>query len=233
MKVSDHLKWTNIKLLLEIKEKNFKLLILLFLTDLIFILIHMAHQLDLFGMLSKDLLSLSVDKSYAEVYQYIKEYWIILLLVFIGIKKKSKLYFMWALLFFYFLLDDSLQIHEILGQYSAIQFNIQDKLSLRAEDFGELVVSLFAGILLFSIIGAFHYKSSTIEKKISKSLFFLVLILILFGIGIDMIDSMIPTTFWKAIFALIEDGGEMVVMSIILEYVYNLSYLINAKEPRK
>ena len=230
MKVPDHFKWINIKMLLGVKEKNFKLLILLLLTDLIFILIHIVHQLDLLGMLSKELLSLAVDGSYAEVYQYIKEYWIILLLLLIGTNRKSNLYFAWALLFFYFLLDDSLQIHEILGQYSAIQFNFQDKFNLRSQDFGELVVSLFVGIILFSIIGAFHYKSSTREKKRSKSLFFLVLILILFGIGVDMIDSMIPITFWKAIFALIEDAGEMIVMSIILRYIYDLSCLVNVRE---
>jgi len=223
MKVSGHLKWINIEMLLGIKDKNFKLLILLLLTDLVFILIHMAHQLDLFGMLSKELLSLAVDGSYPEVYQYIKEYWVILLLIFIGIKNSQKIYFSWALLFVYFLFDDSLQIHETFGHYLAIQFNFQARFGLRAQDFGELTVSLFVGIILFSIIGAFYYKSSIGERKVSRSLFFLVLILMLFGVGIDMVDSIIPITFWKAILALIEDGGEMAVMSIILGYVYNLS----------
>lgn len=233
MKVSGHFKETNIKSLLKIKEKNFKLLILLLLTDLIFILIHMAHQLNLFGMLSKELLSLTVDGSYSEVYQYIKEYWIILLLISIGSNKKNILYFTWALLFIYFLIDDSLQVHENLGYFLIKYFTLQPGFGLRAQDYGELLVSAFFGIVIFSLIGWFYCRSDIDDKIRSRNIFFLIILLALFGVVIDMIVSMIPITFWKAIFALIEDGGEMIVMSMILGYVYNLSYLINTREPRK
>jgi hypothetical protein len=50
------------------------------------------------------------ERGYSEIFQYIKEYWIALLLGALAVRQRSVLYLGWSLLFFYLLLDDSLTI---------------------------------------------------------------------------------------------------------------------------
>ena len=91
---------------------------------------------------------------------------------------------------------------------------------MRAQDFGELSVSMIFGFLLFSFIGAAYLYSDPIAKQISKHLFILVMSVAFFGVFVDMLHIAIP---WgKAMWGLTEDGGEMVIMSIIVWYVFYL-----------
>lgn len=143
-----------------------------------------------------------------------------LLLFGMAIKRKHLVYFAWSLLFLYFLLDDSLQIHERLGSDLANYFEFQSVYQLRALDYGELVVSMFFGVFLFSFIGFSYLYSDSTAKLVSKHLFILVMFMVFFGVLVDMVHSAIP---WgKSISGLIEDGGEMMIMSVILWYVFDL-----------
>ena len=225
----DNFKLKNLELLYGARSENLMFLILLIFTDLAFILLHITYKL---GILPKTISSIMLDASYleiyqeasyAEAYQYIKEYWIVLLLLFIAIKKAQTIYFAWSSLFGYFLLDDSLQIHEKLGEYIVNYFSLQPLFGLRAQDLGELAISIFFGLIIFSFIGVAYFKCDNKAKKVSQIIFFLVLFLVLFGVVLDMVDVIIPVYLLKALFGLIEDGGEMIVMSIILGYVYNAS----------
>ena len=194
-----------------------KFLILLLVTDFVFILLHCLFSLH---FISDPLFSIGRDFGYAEIYQYIKEYWIMLLLFGMAIKRKHLVYFAWSLLFLYFLLDDSLQIHERLGSDLANYFEFQSVYQLRALDYGELVVSMFFGVFLFSFIGFSYLYSDSTAKLVSKHLFILILFMVFFGVLVDMVHSAIP---WgKSISGLIEDGGEMMIMSVILWYVFDL-----------
>jgi hypothetical protein len=137
----------------------------------------------------------------------------------LGIVRKKKIYFAWALLFLYFLLDDSLQFHENFGAYLVEYFNFKPNFGLRAQDFGELTTSFFAGLILFSLILINYYYSDPKEKNITHNIFKLVLLLAFFGVFLDVLHIAIPSV--KGL-ATIEDGGEMIVMSLILAYVFNL-----------
>jgi len=200
------------------KESN-KLLVLLLSADLIFILIHIVYMNHI---ISNSLYAVDRDLGYAEIYQYIKEFWIILLLLFATIKRKHLTYFAWSLLFMYLLMDDSMRFHEIAGGYLVYHFDIQPMFNLRAQDFGELGVSAMFGFLLFALIGVAYLFSGRTAKQISKHLFILIMLLAFFGIVVDMLHAAIP---WgKSIWGLVEDGGEMLIMSIIVWYVFGLKH---------
>ena len=202
---------------LHLKIESTKFLLLLLLADFAFMLVHGFYKMHL---VSNILFSIERDFGYAEVYQYIKEYWIVVLLFILAIKRGRIIYFAWTSLFMYFLFDDSLRIHERFGHYLVNHLGFQPMFQLRAQDFGELGVSMFFGFLLFTFIGVSYLFSDNIAKQVSKHLFILVMILAFFGIVVDMIHSVIP---WqKSIWGLIEDGGEMLIMSIIVWYVFNL-----------
>jgi len=202
---------------ISIDKKSPNLLYLLLQADLVFILFHCFYLIDI---VTNPLFSIEKDMAYAEIYQYIKEYWIVVLLFLLAIKERHIIYLSWSLLFMYLLLDDSLQIHERFGSFLVEYYNFKPMFELRAQDFGELSVIILIGLFLFTFIGASYLFIDNPEKKISKNLFTLVVVLAFFGVLVDMIHIAIP---WgKNMWGLIEDGGEMVIMSVIVWYTFRL-----------
>ncbi|MBE8233249.1 MAG: hypothetical protein HAW67_05885, partial [Endozoicomonadaceae bacterium] len=198
--------------------KTSTLLLLLLVTDCIFVILHFVALIPAFD---NPLLGINKDQGYAEIYMYLKELWIIILFIFILIKTKTVGYIGWTLLFIYILLDDSLQIHETLGGYLAAQLEFSSLLGLRPQDFGELTVSALSSAILLGLLLIFYITSSSAFKNVTQNVFLLLLLLAFFGIFIDMLDMMIKLG-WKVdyIFAAIEDGGELIVMSLLLYYIY-------------
>lgn len=200
-----------------------KILILLLLTDLCFIILHIIR--DSSNYLNDINWSITKDQGYAELFQYTKEFWIVITLLLCWIKTRALIYFSWMVLFFYALLDDSFEIHEWVGLDLAIYFNFQPAYGLRGVDFGELLVSMIAYSLIFVLVGISYYRSSPEGRKVSNNLLFLVAALAFCGIVLDMVDVLVlqfendMLTLYSQI---AEDGGEMVVMSIILYYVLSL-----------
>jgi hypothetical protein len=168
------------------------------------------------------LLSIRTDGGYAEIYQYIKELWIAALLVFVARRRSNLLFLCWSFLFLYLLLDDALRIHENFGAFIASWSGIQGGFGLRPEDFGELVISLFFGALIFGSISLMHYLSEPIDRQISSLLFGLIALLIFFGVFLDMVGIIVYNSAGISIFDTIEDAGEMVVMSLIVWFAYSI-----------
>ena len=94
-----------IGLKLNLDKKSDRFLVLLILADAVFIVLHFIFTYT--GLLSNDLFSLKEDRGYGEVFQYVKEFWIVLLLFYFAIRKSNFLFFSWSLLFFYLLIDDT------------------------------------------------------------------------------------------------------------------------------
>lgn len=203
-----------------------KLLFLLIITDLMFMILDV---LNLVKIIKNPLFFIGRDLGYAEFYQYMKEYWVIILLLIIAYKRKKFIYLSWSLIFLYVLLDDSLKLHETVGISITDYFEFQPMFGLRAKDFGELGVSIFFGTFLFSFLGIFYFYGKEEAKKISNHLLFLFFMLVFFGILVDMVGMMLHgygggllTHIINRLFILIEDGGEMIVMSIMVWYLFSL-----------
>ncbi len=210
-----------------LNETSKILLLLLIVTDIIFMIFHVLHFIK---WVDNPLFYISRDLGYAEIYQYIKEFWIILLLLMIAKDKRRIVYLAWSILFLYILLDDSLKIHETFGNYLVNYFDIQPGFGLRAKDFGELGTSFLFGGLLFLFLGWSYFKSDKKDKTISNHLFLLFMILIFFGVFIDMIGIILHgTSVLNHFIILIEDGGEMIIMSVIVCYLFNLKISLTDK----
>lgn len=196
------------------------LLMLLLFTDLCFFALHTIE----FFREQNPLLSLTQDNGYPELFQYIKWLWIIFLLVYISIRQRMWTFTSWVIFFIYLLFDDALKIHEKVGGFLADNINIIHRFGLRLQDVGELTVSGAAGIILFLLVlVAYKYGTKTF-KKISLDLLLLIFLLAFCGIFVDMVHSVLNFG-WKinAIATMIEDGGEMIVASIICWYVFLLA----------
>jgi hypothetical protein len=202
-----------------IKKDSDKFLVLLILTDFVFISLHIFHTYT--GLLPNPLFSIEGERVYAEIYQYIKELWIVVLLISLAMRRANSLYLSWALLFFYVLLDDSLAVHERLGSLIVSWFDFHPGFGLRAQDFGELMVFFFFGAILFVLIAITYYLSGFADRRISKYLFSMVALLVFFGVVLDMVHQIVKHSLVKPVLGMIEDGGEMLVMSVITWFVFS------------
>lgn len=206
---------------LDVNNDSLRLFYLLLATDVVFIILHILYLFT--EIISNSYFSIEQDQGYAELFQYIKEYWIALVLGLLAVQKRSPLYLGWSLLFFYLLLDDSLSIHEKLGEIISIKLAFSPALNLRAVDFGELVVSAGVGFFFLILIAIAYRFGDRMSRETSRYLIMMLFALALFGIVVDMIHIILfKSPSLEPLLALVEDGGEMLVMSVIAWFVFLL-----------
>ena len=149
-------------------------------------------------------------------------FWIVLLLTGVSVRTGRWSYLSWSLLFLYLLLDDSLQLHERLGSIVASRMGYAPGFQLRAQDFGELTVVGSVGLLFASLLALTWWRGDREFRTVSRDLALLVGVVVLFGVGVDMLHSMAGSPALTAALALLEDGGEMVSMSFVCWYAYRV-----------
>jgi hypothetical protein len=202
-----------------------KLCCLFLATDIGFIFLHLIYSYSDF--ISNDIFSLEKDRGYSEIFQYVKEYWSALLLGLLAIQSRSLLYLSWSVLFFYLLLDDSVQIHENLGVLISSKFSFPAIFNLRAVDLGELAVFALVSLFFLIAIGINYRLGDRLSREVSKSLIILLFALAVFGVVLDMLHVVFSTPFLDPLLILVEDGGELIIMSLIVCFVFSLSLKSN------
>jgi len=176
------------------------------------------------ALLANDLFDFDRERGYPEIYQYIKFFWIIVLLFNLSLKNRSLHYIPWVLLFTYFLVDDSIHIHERAGHFFAEHFNFTPLFGLRLQDYGQLAISATAGIFLFLPLVWAYRKGTQIFRKISLDIGLLVLVLVFFGVVVDMMRAAVHLgNAVDFIMGFVEEGGEMLAVSFILWYIFLLN----------
>ena len=201
-------------------QQGFVLLVFLCAVDLAFALIHLVHTGT--SYLGNPRFSLGHDLGYAEFFQYFKTASIVLLLAALWWRARQPVYAAWAALYAYLLGDDALQFHERGGEAVAGFLQFENGLGLRAVDYGELTVSAGLGLLVLMVIFFSYLKSAPAARHASQDLVLLLAGLVGFGVGVDMLHIVADGGRLGALLGLIEDGGEMVVVSFTLWYLYGL-----------
>ena len=176
------------------------------------------------ALLEGELFNIERERGYAEMYQYIKFFWIIVLLFNLSLRNRSLHYIPWLLLFTYLLFDDSIPIHGRAGEFFAEHFNFTPLFGLRLQDYGQLVISATAGIFLFLPLVWAYRKGTQIFRKISMDIGLLVLVLVFFGVVVDMLHSAVHLgNTVDFIMGFVEEGGEMLAVSLVLWYIFLLN----------
>lgn len=207
------------------KKANILLAILLVI-DFACIISHLYFKLQGFD----DYRSFMVDTEggYPEYVQYCKYVLIVIFCAYLVFKGNIN-YLSWALFFMVLGFDDAFVIHERVGAFLADTFNFGPAIGLRAIDFGELAYSVLAGIMLFGLIGLFYYKGTRLYRDSFWDIVLLIGVLLFFAIGIDMLHSMFSGTNISGIFGLVEDGGEMIALSLLVWYFYFIVLTLSQK----
>jgi hypothetical protein len=196
------------------------LLIFLLATDTMFIILGYSYG-SIVGWDNSDFI-IGREGGYAEIFQYCKEFGMVVSFFPFFLRYRHLITLGWQALLVYIFLDDSLQIHERLGEAIAQHFSILP-MGLRAQDFGELLVSAFFGLLILSLLSIGYYYASTGLRGISRHLAGLLSILVLIGVIFDMVHGLLDPFLQSIFFEVLEEGGEMLTMSVMAWYVHRLT----------
>jgi len=192
-------------------------------TDIAFIGLNVLYEMS--AVVNDAALKITEDRGYAEVFQYIKEFWIAGLLLTLALRTYSLLYFAWSLLFSYVLLDDALRIHETLSK--VIRFPSLLGLNRRAS--GEIIIFGVIGLCFLILVAVTYRLGSPLARSASRFLAVMVLALGFTGVFIDGLHIVVQVELLDPIFTILEDGGEMIIMSLTLSFVLLLSAKTLAK----
>ena len=190
-------------------------LVFFLLLDLGFLVLHFFYLGDILG----NRFSIEDDHGFAEFYQHMKELALAELLLVFLIESDDLLFLAWTGLFAYFFIDDSFQFHETVGLWLSERLNFSAAIGLRARDFGELLVTGFATLSFVAVLLMTYRHGQHESRRITRVLLSMLLILAFFGVVVDMVHILFLEVPLGSAFGVVEDGGEMLVMSLILWYV--------------
>lgn len=196
--------------------------LILFAGDVAFVLAHvilrLTGSLDTFPMFA-----LYLDGGYPECYQYIKEAFVALALFIVAFRAREFRYLAWSALFCFLLMDDSLGLHELIGADFATGFDLTTHLGLRGQDFGEIAAEVVTGGAILMVTVVCYWLGSVEFRKASRHLFVILTVIIFFGVLVDSLHFLYEIN-WKVslIVVVIEDGGEMLGMSLAAWYALRL-----------
>lgn len=193
---------------------------LLLAVDLFFILLHLCH---LYTPYFHDpAYSIEMDRGFAETFQYVQGFWVVLIFCWLALIS-SPAYLVWALLFTYIVIDDAFMLHERIGRALATYVDYQHIALLRTRDIGELLVFAAVGGVFLLLFGITYQQSSTPIRRVYQQLFRYFGLLVFFGVVVDMLHIIAGKEgFIVPLIGLLEDGGEMVAMSLLCWYTFHL-----------
>jgi hypothetical protein len=200
------------------------LLFLLVLIDLLFIGMHAMHVWS--PWMKAGAYSIEREGGMGELFQYIKQIWLCASLGILWLLTRGRSFVVWALFFFFLLLDDAFEIHERLGLYLGAELGLPALFGLRPDDLGELMVAGSIGFALMAFVIYVMRAGSDVARRLSADLLSLVIVLALFGVFFDTLHTI---AYYRApsiapVLALIEDGGEMIVVSTLTVYAFDVLY---------
>ncbi len=202
----------------------------LFAVDLALCMLHVVRWL---GWSTNDRFLLQMDGGIGEWWQYAQAAAISVLLALMARRSRQPVYAAWALVFLYALLDDALMIHERGGAAFARRLAFEGAFGLRAVDFGELLVSALAGGPLMAFCWWAHRRGNALARAHSMILLGLFGMLLFFGIVVDMVHIALESAGMKIeAMNIIEDGGELFAMSLVLAFAFRLRRTANAGAAR-
>ncbi|MFS4482683.1 hypothetical protein ACKGJY_06675 [Hyunsoonleella sp. 2307UL5-6] len=136
--------------------------------------------------------------------------------------KKWNLYKLLFVLFSCFLIDDVFQLHQFASGFISNILKLNFKFNDMALGVGQLIYALIIVLLLLGASLWYYKLSSVLTQKAFLNIFLLLSFFLFFGVGVDVLHA-----FFKAqgqvstVLTIIEEGGEMLTLSILVWYFCN------------
>jgi hypothetical protein len=187
--------------------------------DLVFILIHIVRGVmkergrDI-GFLADPHFSLLQDNGFGEWYNYAKMTVVCVLLFYLWKRREQLIYLVLAFIFLAVLIDDSLTVHETGGHLLLDWVGRDTRLGIHVRDLGELATWAMLGSAALAFF-VYAYRRSPPEDATVAAYFAACLVALTgFAIGVDMVHAIAPTRALDGLFGIIEEAGELLVMSL-------------------
>jgi hypothetical protein len=197
--------------------------LLLICADLGFTLLHLlGTQTD---WLRGTRTSLEADGGPAEMFQYLKEFGVVVCMVVAFVSTRRAVFASWALIFLFLLADDSVQLHENVGTWLGERYAFPAPFGLRSKDVGELLFAAAAGMVMLAVVGVALWRGTEQCRRVSRNMGILIVSLGVVGVLVDVmhvIAYFAQSLFTQALLV-VEDGGEMIVMSAITAYAFRIA----------
>ncbi len=160
---------------------------------------------------------LSTDRGFPEITGYFAMGTAALALFFMLLRSRSPVYLFWIVLLSYLIADDYFKIHEYFGDLFSAAYPAPAGVMSR-EDIGQMIYSATAGSIALAIFLIGYAFSAWRDRALSLWLLIPFSGLAFFGIFLDAVHSLFEgwPKWIPAAFAVIEDGGELVCMWLIL-----------------
>lgn len=188
-------------------------LLVLLAGDAFFIAVHLV---DIVGSLElSQLWSLEQDNGYPELYGYGKMFLAAMLLLLTHRAVRQQPYRALAIVLLIIGLDDAFSLHEAVGAWLARSTALEAPFGLRPQDLGELGAFAALGLLSITLLFRAYTKGDRLARQ--STVLHAVLLTALFGFAVvvDMVHVVLEGRARTAA-AVVEDGGELVVLSLIL-----------------
>lgn len=196
------------------------LLGLLLIIDAAFIAFYLTAEA--VGIPRGPLFDLALDRGYGEIFQYIKIVWAGLLVATLWARSRSFVFAGWTVAFAYLFVDDAFQLHEHVG------WAVRDAVPGQpgwAVHTGELAFLAAVGLVLLGVIAVGHTRATREERAVSAVLAGLTGLLVLVGLVLDAANHLVFTApEFRVPFTVVEDGGELVVMSLIVTAAFAVAH---------
>lgn len=182
--------------------------------DLAFALLQIAVVATDYGFRGAYRLSLETELGVAQVYGFAQIGTAAFLLVVAWRRFGSPQAALWAGVLVYVALDDAWTIHERLGAALVEWLDLGSILGLRSQDFGELLAYSIIGAVALAALVLSERRSMVPAPSVLTTLMIPVVgLLVFFAVVVDIAGNLfMPDLIGIAI----EDGGELIAMTIIL-----------------
>ncbi|MCS5735648.1 hypothetical protein [Herbiconiux daphne] len=165
-----------------------------------------------------------MDGSYGEAFQYVKYVWVLALVIVYARQARNWPMVAWVPLIVYFLLDDSVQFHELIGYWYSTQpwsFGIS---VVSAETLGELAASAAFGLVLLIPLVIGYLKGDARTRWIFRVMAVILAVLLVFAVVIDVLHSLVvDIRILDRGIGFAEDFGEMLALSALVLFVFRLN----------
>lgn len=195
---------------------------------LAYVLVYLLKSLGLVAT-APDLLRIETQWGLGSLLMYLKWLMIIGLLSLSWRQLREPLLLSLASIFLFFLIDDSLAVHEQVGAQLTQHLGYHNAWGLRGNDFGKLTFWALAGGACLAVFLAGYLQSSRRTQRLGHLFLLGIAGLALVGIGIDLLGVLakqLDAGFLgrAARFALrtAEDGGEMILASLLAALAYDV-----------
>ncbi|MGY2078769.1 hypothetical protein [Modestobacter sp. SYSU DS0657] len=174
--------------------------------------------------LASDTWSLEADRQVPESWGYLLLLAAVVMLVWRARAQRHRLYLAWAAAFALALVDDAFQLHERVGWRVTSWSWVPDRLAgLGTQDLVEL--GTWAGLAVVPLLAVVvsHRRSTPTVQRDGLLIGLLALGYVGVGIGLDMVHSLIDSHGLAVAIGIGEDGGELLVLSVLVAVLFGLS----------